>query len=37
MKRTIVITPKAQSKMKNIFDYLQSKYNENTKIKFATK
>lgn len=37
MKRTVVITPKAQSEMKTIFDYLQSKWNENTKIKFANK
>lgn len=37
MKRTVVITPKAQSEMKTIFDFLQSKWNENTKIKFANK
>lgn len=37
MRRTVVITPKAQSEMKNIFEYLTSKWNENTKIKFANK
>ena len=37
MKRTVVITPKAQSEMKTFFDFLQSKWNENTKIKFVNK
>ena len=37
MKRMVVITPKVQSEMKTIFDFLQSKWNENTKIEFANK
>ncbi len=37
MKRKIVITPRAQSEIENVFEYLELKWNEETKKKFSNK
>lgn len=34
MKREVVITPRAKIEIQNVFDYLESKWNEKTKKKF---
>ena len=35
MKREVVITPRAKIEIQNVFDYLESKWNEKTKKKFS--
>lgn len=37
MKREVVITPRAQVEIQTIFEYLEIKWNEKTKRKFANK
>jgi plasmid stabilization system protein ParE len=37
MKREVVITPRAKIEIQNVFDYLESKWNEKTKKQFSTK
>ncbi len=37
MKREVVITPRAQIEIENIFEYLESKWNEKIKKKFSNK
>jgi plasmid stabilization system protein ParE len=37
MKREVVITPRAKIEIQNVFDYLESKWNEKTKKKFSNK
>ena len=37
MKREFVITPRAKIEIQNVFDYLESKWNEKIKRKFSNK
>ncbi|WP_269226525.1 type II toxin-antitoxin system RelE/ParE family toxin [Flavobacterium eburneipallidum] len=37
MKREVVITPRAKIEFQNVFNYLESKWNEKTKKKFSNK
>lgn len=37
MKREVVITPRAQIEIQNVFNYLELKWNEKTKNKFSNK
>jgi len=37
MKREVVITPRAKIEIQNVFDYLESKWNEKTKSNFQIK
>ena len=37
MKREVVITPRAKIEIQNVFDYLESKWNEKIKRKFSNK
>jgi plasmid stabilization system protein ParE len=37
MKREVVITPRAQVEIENVFEYLELKWNEKVKKKFSNK
>lgn len=37
MKREVVITPRAKIEVENIFNYIEAKWNNETKRKFSTK
>lgn len=37
MKREVVITPRAQIEIENVFEYLELKWNEKTKKQFSNK